>query len=51
MIYKKVENVWEKILKPPGTENIKLDDLFHLNTFFRLHSSKKRRNLGRNFPK
>jgi hypothetical protein len=33
-IYKKVESVWENILKPPGTENIKLDDLFHLNTFF-----------------
>lgn len=33
-IYKKVKDVWDKIAKPPGTENIQLDDLFHLNTYF-----------------
>lgn len=33
-IYNKVRETWDKIAKPPGTEHIKLDDLFHLNAFF-----------------
>jgi predicted DNA-binding transcriptional regulator len=33
-IYNKVRETWDKIAKPPGTENIKLEDLFHLNAFF-----------------